>query len=94
MFDKRDDFDFDIVNFPFLDGDIPRSTSYGVYISSVGKIVTCTRIRVRVMRMENTCSSKIYALKASNCLDKSFSSSNKLRHRRRKREAGGQPPPQ
>ena len=31
-FHKRDDFDFDIVNFPFLDGDIPRSTSYGVYI--------------------------------------------------------------
>ena len=31
--DKRDDFDFDIVNFPFLDGDVPRSTSYGVYIS-------------------------------------------------------------
>ena len=24
--DKRDDFDFDIVNLPFLDGDIPRST--------------------------------------------------------------------
>ena len=32
-FDKRNDFDFDIVNFPFLDGDGPRSTSYGVYIS-------------------------------------------------------------
>ena len=31
-FDKRDDFDFDIVNFPFLDGDVPRSTSYGVYV--------------------------------------------------------------
>ena len=30
---KRDDFDFDIVNFPFLDGDVPRSTSDGVYIS-------------------------------------------------------------
>ena len=27
---KRDDFDFEIVNFPFLDGDVPRSTSYGV----------------------------------------------------------------
>ena len=25
MYDKRDDFDFDIVNFPFLDGDVPRS---------------------------------------------------------------------
>ena len=33
--DKRDDFDFDIVNFPFLDGDVARSTSYGVYISQL-----------------------------------------------------------
>ena len=33
--DKRDDFDFDIVNFPFLDGDVPRSASYGVYISQL-----------------------------------------------------------
>ena len=33
IFDKRDDFDFDIVNFPFLDGNVPRSTSsYSVYI--------------------------------------------------------------
>ena len=32
IYDKRDDFDFDIVNFPFLDGDVTRSTSYGVYI--------------------------------------------------------------
>ena len=35
IYDKRDDFDFDIVNFPFLDGDIPRSASYGVYISQL-----------------------------------------------------------
>ena len=32
-YDKRDDFDFEVVNFPYLDGDVPRSTSYGVYIS-------------------------------------------------------------
>ena len=31
--DKRDDFDFDIVNFPFLNDDVPSSTSYQVYIS-------------------------------------------------------------
>ena len=31
----RDGFDFDIVNFPFLDGDVPRSASYGVYISQL-----------------------------------------------------------
>ena len=34
-YDKRDDFDFEIVNFPFLDGDVPCSTSYGVYISQL-----------------------------------------------------------
>ena len=33
--EKRDDFDFDNVNFPFLDGDVPRRTSYGVYISQL-----------------------------------------------------------
>ena len=32
IYDKRDDFDFDIVNFPFLDGDVCHSASYGVYI--------------------------------------------------------------
>ena len=35
IYDKRDDFDFDIVIFPFLDGDVPRLTSYGVYISQL-----------------------------------------------------------
>ena len=35
IYDKQDDFDFDIVNFPFLDGDVPRSTSYGVCISQI-----------------------------------------------------------
>ena len=32
---KRDDFDFEIVNFPFLDDDVPQSTSYRVYISQL-----------------------------------------------------------
>ena len=29
IYDKRDDFNFDIVNFPFLDGDVPQRPSYG-----------------------------------------------------------------
>ena len=33
--DKRDDFNFDIVNFSFLDGDVPRSAVYDVYISEL-----------------------------------------------------------
>ena len=35
IYDQRGDFDFDIVNFSFLDGDVPRSTCYGVYISQL-----------------------------------------------------------
>ena len=35
IYDKRDDFDFDIVNFPILDGDVPRRPSYGIYISQL-----------------------------------------------------------
>ena len=34
IYDKRDDFAFDIVNFPFLDDDVPRSTSYGSTFST------------------------------------------------------------
>ena len=33
FYDKRDDFDFDIVNFLFLDGDVPRTIAYCVNIS-------------------------------------------------------------
>ena len=33
IYDKRDDFNFEIVNVPFLDGDVPRRPSYGVHIS-------------------------------------------------------------
>ena len=33
VYDKRDNFDFENVNFPFLGCFVPHSTSYGVYIS-------------------------------------------------------------
>ena len=39
FYDKRNNFNFDIVNFPFLDGDVPRSASYGVYISQLIRFV-------------------------------------------------------
>ena len=35
IYDKRDDFNFEIANFPFLDGDVHRPPSYGVYISQL-----------------------------------------------------------
>ena len=41
IFDKRDDFDFDIVYFPFLDGDVPRRPSCGAYIS---QLIICSSL--------------------------------------------------
>ena len=35
IYDKQDDFNFEIVNFPFLDEDIPHSPSYGVYFAQL-----------------------------------------------------------
>ena len=41
LYDKRDDFDFHIVNFPFLLSNIPSSPSYGVYISQLIRYARC-----------------------------------------------------
>ena len=43
IYDKRDNFDFDMVNFPILDDDVPRSTSYGVYISQLIRFARVSR---------------------------------------------------
>ena len=34
-YDKRDDFSFSIVNFPYLCSNIPSSPAYGVYVSQL-----------------------------------------------------------
>ena len=41
IYDKWEDFNFEKINFPFLDGDVPRSPSYGVYIS---QLIRFTRV--------------------------------------------------
>ena len=44
VYDKRDSFNFHIVNFPFLNSNIPTAPAYGVYISQlvrVGRISSC-----------------------------------------------------
>ena len=45
IYDKRDDFDFDIVNFPVLDGGVPRSTSCGFCVSRLVRFAgVCGRV--------------------------------------------------
>ena len=45
IYDQRDDFNFEIVNFSFLDGDVPHSTSYCVYIC---QLIRFARVRSNV----------------------------------------------
>ena len=35
LYDKRDDFTFPIVNFPFICSNIPAALAYGIYISQL-----------------------------------------------------------
>ena len=72
FYDKRDDFDFEIVNFPFLEGDVPCSTSYGVYISQLIRFVRASS-HVADFKMVST-------LKFSNDISK-VSKGAKIRNR-------------
>ena len=55
IYDKRDIFYFDIVNFPFLDGVVPRRPSYGVYIS-------------QLLSIDGVCSHVEYFIARNKCL--------------------------
>ena len=41
LYDKRDDFGFPIVNFPWLSGDVLRLPSYGIYNSQLVRFARC-----------------------------------------------------
>ena len=45
IYDKRDDFTFNIVNFPHLDSDVPKSPSYGIYMSQLVRYArACSKV--------------------------------------------------
>ena len=52
IYDKRDDFNFDIVNFPFLDGDVPQRPSYGVY-TRISQLIRFARASSHVTDFNN-----------------------------------------
>ena len=35
FYDKREDFNFKVVNFPYLDSKTPKNPAYGIYISQL-----------------------------------------------------------
>ena len=49
IYDKRVDFNFDIIKCPFLDGDVPRRPSYGVYISPLIRFArVCSHVHMKM----------------------------------------------
>ena len=57
LYDKRDDFNFHITNFPFLSSNIPSSPAYGVFISQLIRYArACSSYEcfiLRAMRISN-----------------------------------------
>ena len=41
LYDKRNDYNFEVINYPFLDGNIPKNQSYGIFIS---QLIRFTRV--------------------------------------------------
>ena len=51
VYDKRDAFNFDIVNFPYMSSNIPANPTYGEYISQLIRISTiCDTFQSFVIR--------------------------------------------
>ena len=57
LYDKRDDFNFHITNFPFLSSNVPSSPAYGVFISQLIRYArACSSYEcfiLRAMRLSN-----------------------------------------
>ena len=74
LYDKRDDFNFPIVNFPFMDSNIPASPAYGVYISQLIRysracsdygdfLARCKTLSTKLLKQGYTIKRLIIALK-------------------------------
>ena len=51
LYDKHDDFNFNITNFPFLSSNIPSSPAYGVFISQLRRFArTCSSYECFIRR--------------------------------------------
>jgi len=55
FYDKRDDFNFPIVNHPFLDSNIPSTSVYGVYMSQLIQYSRKHLILIRIFYIDLSC---------------------------------------
>ena len=80
IYDKRDHFDFDIVNFQLLDGDVSCATSYDVvYISQVIRFARASSQVSGFNNRNKILSAKL--VKQGYCLHEPFETFSKFYHR-------------
>lgn len=49
IYDIKDNGDFPYVNFPFLQGDIPEATSYGIYSAQLVRVACICNIKCHTL---------------------------------------------
>ena len=63
LYDKRDDFNFHITNFPFLSSNIPSSPAYGVFISQLIRYArACSSYECFILRATRLSSKQGYVM--------------------------------
>ena len=60
VYDKRDDFDFRIVNFPHMDSNIPANPAYGIYISQLVRYARICTSKADFLRRLRQVSSRLH----------------------------------
>ena len=60
VYDKRDDFDFRIVNFPHMDSNIPANPAYGIYISQLVRYARICTSKVDFLHRLRQVSSRLH----------------------------------
>ena len=52
LYDKREDYNFEIVNYPHLHSNIPEKIAYGVFTSQIIRYARiCTRVKLLIDRL-------------------------------------------
>ena len=54
LYDKRKDFNFSVINYPFLSGNIPKIPSYGIYVSQLLRLCRiCSKSKKFLAEIKN-----------------------------------------
>ena len=68
LYDKRDEFQFNIVNYPYMDSNIPLGPAYGVYVS---RLIAFARVCIDFESFDSC-----YATQFINLVKQGYSKSN------------------